>query len=493
MLKYIYTGLISLFLAGVLNSCYEDKGNYNYNWVQDIDLTDVLKDTTVGRGNVLYLEVDLKKQVLGTEGKTEVANPEDYTFEWKVITGDGGIVLSTEKDLNETILLASGVSYQVNYTVTEKKTGVSWISNFKLSVVEGIKGGFIFMTEDADRKVDIEIYADDTEGNKVHQTGLLSGSGFPYLSGGANSIVYTNVKNWGGKRLWVATGEATGWLNMPDFSWEEKNMLRMIMLTPQPVSYTMRSMYFLSDQFMYFFTAEGNVHLLTSRSILSGDITYVNNKKFEAAPYYGGSYRDAAILFDQDRKRFVSYAMESGGFVTESCYDISDDSAVPNSDLLYMQQVNNAGTVAIVKDEDGKYQRCQFSIVKNQASGTSEGHLEQMEELKGNAAMIESAEYMVIDRMNGFLYFSIGDKLYTYRKGIDECVEVNVPDVNFDTIVSLNVVTNSNYDSNIFVATYSETSKGKVYRLTPESTDSRNLTVEEVINTEGAVKCITHW
>ena len=69
MLKYIYIGLISLLLAGVLNSCYEDKGNYSYNWVQDIDLTEVLKDTTVGRGHVLYLEVDLKKQVLGTEGK----------------------------------------------------------------------------------------------------------------------------------------------------------------------------------------------------------------------------------------------------------------------------------------------------------------------------------------------------------------------------------------------------------------------------------------
>ena len=35
--------------------------------------------------------------------------------------------------------------------------------------------------------------------------------------------------------------------------------------------------------------------------------------------------------------------------------------------------------------------------------------------------------------------------------------------------------------------------RGKVYRLTPESTDSRNLTVEEVIKTEGAVKCIAYW
>lgn len=132
-------------------------------------------------------------------------------------------------------------------------------------------------------------------------------------------------------------------------------------------------------------------------------------------------------------------------------------------------------------------------MVRNTASGLYEGHLEQKEELKGNAAMIEEAEYTVFDKMNGFLYFSIGDKLYTYRKGIDECVEVNLPEVNFDQIVSLNVITHNDYNANIFVATYSETNQGKVYRLTPESTDSRNLTVEEVIKTEGAVKCIAYW
>ena len=160
MIKYISIGLIVL-LAGMLNSCYEDKGHYKYDWVQKIDLTDVLKDTTVGRGNVLHIEVDLKKQVLETEDETESANPDDYTFEWKALTDEGNVILGTGKDLNDTIWLASGLSYQVNYTVTEKKTGVSWISDFKLNVVEGVKGGFIFMTEDADRKVDIEIYADD--------------------------------------------------------------------------------------------------------------------------------------------------------------------------------------------------------------------------------------------------------------------------------------------------------------------------------------------
>ena len=44
MIRYITIGLITL-LTGMLNSCYEDKGHYKYDWVQEIDLTDVLKDT----------------------------------------------------------------------------------------------------------------------------------------------------------------------------------------------------------------------------------------------------------------------------------------------------------------------------------------------------------------------------------------------------------------------------------------------------------------
>ena len=170
MIRYITIGLITL-LTGMLNSCYEDKGHYKYDWVQEIDLTDVLKDTTVGRGNVLHIEVDLKKRLLDSENETEVANPDDYTFEWKALTGEENVILGTDKDLTDTIWLASGNSYQVNYTVTEKKTGVSWISDFKLNVVEGVKGGFIFMTEDTDRKVDIEIYADDDQLNKFTLNG----------------------------------------------------------------------------------------------------------------------------------------------------------------------------------------------------------------------------------------------------------------------------------------------------------------------------------
>ena len=145
--------------------------------------------------------------------------------------------------------------------------------------------------------------------------------------------------------------------------------------------------------------------------------------------------------------------------MTESCYDINDNSAVPNSDLLYMQQLYNMGTVAIVKTRMTSINVVssvcyRIRLVVYMRTSRSKGGVE------GNAAMIEDAEYTVIDKLNGFLYFSIGNKLYTYRKGIDECVEVNLQGVNFDPIVSLNVIAHNDYKANIFVATYSETNKG---------------------------------
>ena len=32
--------------------------------------------------------MDLKKIILGTENETEVANPEDYIYEWKVLANN---------------------------------------------------------------------------------------------------------------------------------------------------------------------------------------------------------------------------------------------------------------------------------------------------------------------------------------------------------------------------------------------------------------------
>ena len=110
-----------------------------------------------------------------------------------------------------------------------------------------------------------------------------------------------------------------------------------------------------------------------------------------------------------------------------------------------------------------------------------------------NISILESAERWIIDQTHGYIYCSIGNKLYTYRAGggIESFEEAVIEGVALDNIVSLNVLGDD--AENIYVATYSAANKGMVYVLKPNETESRQLTVTEAISTEGAVKQITKW
>lgn len=267
-----------------MTGCYGDKGNYDYQWIQDIEIDSLFnfkKDSTitVSRSQVLKIDVDLKKIILGTENETEVANPEDYIYEWKVLannsTLDEDMILSTEKNLNDTIWLGEG-SYQVNYSVTEKNSGVTWITYFKLRVVTRYTGGHIFLTEDANQNIEIELWATvpDNAG-RVHETGVLARSGFPYTKGGAK-FVKRITDNYAGNGVWIATGENTGWLNLPNFDWSEGNLIGMYMTVPDENDYIIENIVDVTNtQSKIIYCKSGHI-LVLKRGGINPTITYTN-------------------------------------------------------------------------------------------------------------------------------------------------------------------------------------------------------------------------
>lgn len=283
-MKRIYIILLGLVLGIYMTGCYGDKGNYDYQWIQDIEIDSLFnfkKDSTitVSRSQVLKIDVDLKKIILGTENETEVANPEDYIYEWKVLannsTLDEDMILSTEKNLNDTIWLGEG-SYQVNYSVTEKNSGVTWITYFKLRVVTRYTGGHIFLTEDANQNIEIELWATvpDNAG-RVHETGVLARSGFPYTKGGAK-FVKRITDNYAGNGVWIATGENTGWLNLPNFDWSEGNLIGMYMTVPDENDYIIENIVDVTNtQSKIIYCKSGHI-LVLKRGGINPTITYTN-------------------------------------------------------------------------------------------------------------------------------------------------------------------------------------------------------------------------
>lgn len=503
MKRYKWINFLFLICTGLcLTACYDDEGNYGYNWVQDVVLGQDLKDTTVERGTLLALMPDVYKVVDRNTGRTEPIDPDDYTYSWTV--GNNASAFSKEKDLNDTIWLSTGTSHQITYKITEKKSEVSWLYKFNLRVLQHLDKGYLFMTEEDDGRVELEIYATDARGNKVHQTGVLERSGFLYGGGGANCVaniaVGNAVKN---KYLMVSTGEGTGWLNLPDFTWSPNQMLSMLMVKQEPAGYAIQSAFQMSPSAALYFTAGGNAHVHNTFNIVYSDFAYLNQVKFKAAPYVGGN-NYAAILYNEDRQRFTFFPQGNSGFDYPSsfCSEVADNLAYEGSRLLYMQQVMNNGTVAIFKDKDGLYRKLSLKV----AGRPGKWELAQdgiVNTLTGNIAMMERAAWKAVDLNYKYIYFVVDGKLYNYREGagVDNCEAVKVmkegAQLALDEVVSLNVIANNStgidFRKYIYIATYSEADKGKVYVVTPESTESRHLNVVEVISLEGKVKSLCNW
>ena len=183
---------------------------------------------------------------------------------------------------------------------------------------------------------------------------------------------------------------------------------------------------------------------------------------------------------------------------------LSGADALEGSDLIYMQGIADGSVIVITKDPDGLYRRyvyvssLDFSSYPPGAVFKQETNFTQ--ELQNNANMLEEAEHIVLDRGNGFIYFAIGSTLYNYREGggIDACVKLN--DLMFegekvvmDEITAMAVVTDGKYNKDVIVATYSAETKGKVYVLRPDQSESRRMEVVEIIPTNEMVKSISYW
>lgn len=500
MNRYKWIGILLFAMAGLCFSCYEDKGNYDYNWIQDVVLTTEFNDTTVQRGTLFFFNPGPAKST--SAGMAEV-NPDDYTFSWVAVWGNNkSLVLSTNRDLNDTIWLPIGDTYLISYTVTEKASGVSWMKRFNMKVVQNYTDGLLMMTEDDNRQTELEIYASSTKGERIHETGVMARSGFLYRGGGANFVASTSCGSGGGvyKYLWMSTGEGMGWLKLPDFSWDEKQMLRMLMVKQEPVSYTLCNIGQFHSNIAFGFTQDGNVHPLNNNNLVYSDIAYVNMQKFKASPWLGG-YNNTALLFDTDRKRFVVFTSGVYGwqFPSNTCLDVADDVAFEGSTLYYMSLVKDKETIAVLKDKDGKYWKC---VIKMAGTATKPELVVEKFELNPDIAVLENAETKAIDYVYKKIYFTSGQKLYCYRdgSGIDACREVNLlkdgQKLALDEVVAVIVVPNvyaNNITDKVYVSTYSSQHKGRVYVTQPESNEPMNLIVKEEIQTEGRVKSLCKW
>ena len=112
----------AIFLGSLMSSCYEDKGNYDYEQMNDITVEIPLESSDCVLGDVLKIIPELK---FSTGKETE-----NLTYLW---TFDGQEI-ATERVLNWTVD-KDGKYKDLRLAVKDQTTGVTYFGSALLSVI----------------------------------------------------------------------------------------------------------------------------------------------------------------------------------------------------------------------------------------------------------------------------------------------------------------------------------------------------------------------
>lgn len=139
---------IVCILCGIVGcqSCYDDKGNYNYHDINELSISGIEETYTMRAGDPISIIPVIDATLPGDE--------EDYSYEWvwmnAIYRGSyyNAYIWSRLKEWDDfNIGLPSG-TYKFYYRVKDNKTGVTWLSdNFTVNIVNDISLGFLVLSD----------------------------------------------------------------------------------------------------------------------------------------------------------------------------------------------------------------------------------------------------------------------------------------------------------------------------------------------------------
>jgi hypothetical protein len=493
-----YLKILPLLIAGATGACLEDKGSYDHEPVPEARLARALVDTSIRRGQHLVLAPGLKIN-RGDAGDTTF-NPGDYTYRWtayRTLKDDmEAVELATTRDLDTNIYLPVHPDpYHVIYAVTRVATGVTWEFSFKLTITAGrFASAWLYLTEEDDGTVDLMVRGVElATGNSVLEGGVLDRSGFPYRGGGAKFVYYFYSPPGVSPRVFIGTGEGTGFIDRENFAWKESGLIRYMMAQPRPVDYTFDKI--INMGVLHCFDSYGGAFPMSPAfgvmsppySILPPSATGAGYDTIRVAPFVAGTNNFGQLVYDAKNKRMMAY-MGTSVAVKTYLDALPPAHQLPNCQIYHMQTYVGDRSAIIVKNlGDGKYYRhLYYALV-----------LQPNHEEITNGQLLDRARFFECDYHHGFLYAVIDNKLHAFRTNADntgslrEVRVTNRSGFSFDEITYLgrSVVTDTQYF--VILATYAgNAGSGKVFYLKPDPTEPLDVTIEEEITGLDRVKSI---
>ena len=416
----IAKGLLGLAMAlGLLSSCYEDKGNYNY--ISEDDAAGVVLGSmdaaTVKANEVL----NIKPQMQGGEG-------ENFSYLWYTLSSGTYNVkkdtLSQERELNVPINLKEG-KYTLYYQVTNKSNGVFRSVEAPLTVTAtDITSGWYVMKE-IEGGTDFDYYSLD--GQKTESNFLTTSLGMQPLQGSPVGMVFLDasynheeegadgktVKETGLSAFHVMSTKDFVTLNGSDFSLL-KNLQQEFYETPSTINFShlfidssLRAQGYNSDY--CFLINNGKLHAMGSEI---GKWGYQGAGDYELLPTLIEAYL-SEFAYDAKNQQILSCGTDGSVEPAQSLFG-GEFTEFKDKDMQVKAILPHVGGYsaefyAVAKSgEDGKFYVADFS--------TFPPYIYQVEYYEYAAeSPLNEASVMASPTTASVIYFAVGNKLYLHK------------------------------------------------------------------------------
>jgi hypothetical protein len=421
MFKKIQTQFALIMLLTLVYSCANDEGNYNYTDINTVNVTGIEKNYTVYTGEYFKLVPVLNPT------KDDGTNPNRYSFEWIAVNTarpSDKITIATTKDFDGLVKLPPG-KYDIYYFIKDLVTGVTGQQKpFTLNVVSSIYEGWLVIG-DADGKPRLDMVS------------IIPGIAEPRIINDVLDAAGSALK-LGGKAVDVecfgsplststvygiyVTSTETGTTRIdPDsFSWAQSQNIAYETIggsfdTNFGVDFMKSSA--AGENIIY---SKGNIYTYVKvqqiKYGLPQNILDTETKPFYAAPFIADNQGSGStpIFFDKDLRRFVRLNPLKG-----NCSSMPPLTPSPtvldwnntNSDLVFMttSNFNSFENFAVLKNiTTGKFYLLRFNKALAQT---------YYKEIL-NAPDFDKASKFAVSTDSGYLFYSVGGKLYEYDNGI---------------------------------------------------------------------------
>jgi len=471
-----------------LSACYKDKGNYDYNEINDVQITGMAASYSYVLGTTLHIEPKIQMKTNDTS---------TVNYYWILTKGESTIIDTIGRSaVLDTRVNVKADDYMLWLRIIDKTSGVAYKASTKLTVSTLLSIGMLLMGTDDNGNAEAEFISMAKDTIVFHN--MLSKSGLPVLRdpmsfvlvGGRDTSV--NIV-----RLWVLTKSGSYYLDRNTMAGNTSRKFANICITSEINRDAITPIVFMPQVkdragnagsstaaawCRATITTDGDI--FTTHSVLNAGDYYANpinrlatnySKRIKAAPYFWYpiiNYGLSASFtwFDTENQRFLlysSFANDYSSTMTDGATDIwAWDLASQNRSLVYGENTRNTdnnstngNSFAIVKDNTG-----QHYIYKFYANLTAPVKRDLYTVLP-IATDFDKAGFYAFSSKRPVIFYSVGNKLYAYdyNKGLEKFYQF--PELSTDEITMLKFDTQIDGATNaLYVATYNAITKGRLRR-----------------------------